>query len=109
MSKNKDIGLYNFVSRPLFRPAGTDSVQTSPGAFSHNEVMGLFRDMIRPSLKWENFTLQEQSKVLKAPRSNAKLDATKLVNKLGEYGYEVLECHQAMREAFEKMIENGVK
>ncbi len=51
---------------------------TNPGVISHNEVLQLYRDYCDPSFSWKNFSLDEQSKILAAPRSNNKLDTAKL-------------------------------
>ena len=51
---------------------------TNPGVVSHNEILEMYRDYIDPSFKWENFNLEEQAKVIVAPRSNNELDASKL-------------------------------
>lgn len=60
---------------------------TNPGAISHNEVLELYRDYVRPDFKWENFTEEEQAKVLKAPRSNNTL------------------CDKKLREAFPDVLD----
>ncbi|XP_068635808.1 bifunctional dTDP-4-dehydrorhamnose 3,5-epimerase/dTDP-4-dehydrorhamnose reductase isoform X2 [Aristolochia californica] len=57
---------------------------TNPGVVSHNEILEMFRDYIDPSLSWKNFTLEEQAKVIVAPRSNNELDATKLKTEFPE-------------------------
>ena len=51
---------------------------TNPGVISHNEILGLYRYYIDPQFKWENFNLEEQAKVIVAPRSNNEMDASKL-------------------------------
>lgn len=51
---------------------------TNPGAISHNEVLQLYKDYCDPDFSWKNFSLEEQSRILAAPRSNNKLDTTKL-------------------------------
>ncbi|XP_028753637.1 trifunctional UDP-glucose 4,6-dehydratase/UDP-4-keto-6-deoxy-D-glucose 3,5-epimerase/UDP-4-keto-L-rhamnose-reductase RHM1-like [Neltuma alba] len=51
---------------------------TNPGVISHNQILELYRDYIDPQFKWENFTLEEQAKVIVAPRSNNEMDASKL-------------------------------
>ncbi|GAM88309.1 hypothetical protein ANO11243_063420 [Dothideomycetidae sp. 11243] len=94
LSEHKDTGIYNF---------------TNPGAISHNEVLSLFKELVRPAFQWENFSLNEQAKILKAGRSNCELDTTKLVKKLAEYDYVVPEVHEAYRRCFERMVKNGVK
>ena len=94
LAEHNETGIYNF---------------TNPGAISHNEVLTLFRDIVRPSFAWKNFSLEEQSKVIKAGRSNCLLDTRKLEEKLGEYGIVVPEVHEAYRMCFERMKANGVK
>ena len=94
MAEHKDTGIYNF---------------TNPGAISHNEVLALFKEIVRPDFTWKNFTLEEQAKVIKAGRSNCKLDTTKLINKLKEYNFEVPEIHDAYRSCFERMKAGGTK
>jgi 3,5-epimerase/4-reductase len=94
MAEHKETGIYNF---------------TNPGAISHNEVLSLFKEYVRPTFTWKNFTLEEQSKVIKAGRSNCKLDTTKLVKKLKEYNFEVPEIHEAYKGCFQRMAAAGVK
>jgi dTDP-4-dehydrorhamnose reductase len=94
LAEHKDTGIYNF---------------TNPGAISHNEVLSLFKEYVRPDFTWKNFTLDEQAKVIKAGRSNCKLDTTKLVNKLKEYKFEVPEIHEAYKGCFQRMAAAGVK
>jgi dTDP-4-dehydrorhamnose reductase len=49
---------------------------TNPGLISHNEILTSYRDLIDPSFVWNNFTLDEQSKILKSERSNNLLDTS---------------------------------
>ena len=63
------IGVYNF---------------TNPGVISHNEVLDLYKKYIDPTYTYTNFTLEEQDKILKAPRSNNELDTTKLMRDMPE-------------------------
>ncbi|KAJ3506028.1 hypothetical protein NM208_g16125 [Fusarium decemcellulare] len=94
LAEHGDTGVFNF---------------TNPGAISHNEVLSLFKEIVRPEYTWKNFSLEEQSKVIKAGRSNCQLDTTKLVTKLKQYGYEVPEVHDAYRQCFERMKAAGVQ
>lgn len=94
MAEKGETGIYNF---------------TNPGAISHNEVLSLFKEIVRPDFTWKNFTVEEQSKVIKAGRSNCMLDTTKLEAKLKEYGYTVPEIHIAYRQCFERMKAAGVQ
>jgi 3,5-epimerase/4-reductase len=94
LAEHKETGIYNF---------------TNPGAISHNEVLSLFKEYVRPDFTWKNFTLEEQAKVIKAGRSNCKLDTTKLIKKLKEYGFEVPEIHEAYKLCFQRMAAGGTK
>lgn len=64
MAKKGLTGVYNF---------------TNPGVISHNEVLDLYTKYIDPSYHYTNFSVEEQSKILKAGRSNNELDTTKLM------------------------------
>ncbi|CAN6681893.1 unnamed protein product [Malus baccata var. baccata] len=57
---------------------------TNPGVISHNEILEMYRDYIDPKFKWQNFDLEEQAKVIVAPRSNNELDASKLKKEFPE-------------------------
>ncbi|KAF2313215.1 hypothetical protein GH714_009826 [Hevea brasiliensis] len=69
MSKRNLTGIWNF---------------TNPGVVSHNEILEMYRDYVDPNFAWKNFTLEEQAKVIVAPRSNNELDATKLSKEFPE-------------------------
>ena len=62
---NKKTGVYNF---------------TNPGSISHNEILDLYTKYIDPEFKYTNFSIEDQSKLLKAGRSNNKLDVSKLLS-----------------------------
>ncbi len=51
---------------------------TNPTVVSHNEILEMYRQYIKPGFSWKNFTLEEQAKVIIAPWSNNELDASKL-------------------------------
>jgi hypothetical protein len=57
---------------------------TNPGVVSHNEILEMYRQYIDPTFSWKNFTLEEQAKVIIAPRSNNELDASKLQQEFPE-------------------------
>jgi 3,5-epimerase/4-reductase len=65
MTQKKYTGIYNFVN---------------PGTLSHHEVIELYKQYINPTHQYESFTVEEQDRILKAPRSNCELDATKLLS-----------------------------
>lgn len=96
MSEHRERGVFNF---------------TNPGAISHNEVLALYRDIIDPTYRWQNFSLEEQAKVIKADRSNCELDASKLMDVVKQYQGEgadvtVSEVHEAYGRMFERMQQN---
>lgn len=51
---------------------------TNPGFISHNEILEMVKEIIDPNFVWENFTLEEQNKILLAGRSNNYLNTDKL-------------------------------
>jgi dTDP-4-dehydrorhamnose reductase len=69
MSKTKVTGLINFVN---------------PGVISHNEILDLYSKYIDKTFTYENFTIEEQDKILEARRSNNCLDTGKFTSVCGE-------------------------
>ncbi|KAL7000665.1 Rhm1p [Sarracenia purpurea var. burkii] len=69
MTKRNCTGIWNF---------------TNPGVVSHNEILEMYKNYIDPDFEWTNFTLDEQAKVIVAPRSNNEMDASKLKNEFPE-------------------------
>lgn len=65
MVERKLTGVFNFVN---------------PGVISHNEILELYKQYVDPNFVYENFTIEEQNKILKAGRSNNHLDAGKLLH-----------------------------
>jgi hypothetical protein len=55
MMRNKTVGTLNF---------------TNPGLISHNEILEMYRELVDPDFKWENFSQEEQRKILASDRSN---------------------------------------
>jgi len=52
---------------------------TNPGLISHNEILEMYKEIVDPSFTWNNMSLQEQSVLLAAGRSNNYLDVSRLV------------------------------
>ncbi|CAM9697135.1 unnamed protein product [Ectocarpus fasciculatus] len=92
MAERSLTGIYNFCN---------------PGAISHNEVLGLYKQIVDPTYTWENFTVDEQAKILKAGRSNNTLDHTKLVAALPDVPID--EIHVAMEKVMHRMKANVAK
>ncbi|XP_075506479.1 trifunctional UDP-glucose 4,6-dehydratase/UDP-4-keto-6-deoxy-D-glucose 3,5-epimerase/UDP-4-keto-L-rhamnose-reductase RHM1-like [Primulina tabacum] len=57
---------------------------TNPGVVSHNEILEMYKEYMDPDFTWTNFTLEEQARVIVAPRSNNEMDASKLKNEFPE-------------------------
>ncbi len=89
MAERKLTGIYNFCN---------------PGAISHNEVLDLYKKYVDNSYTYENFSLEEQDKILKAKRSNNTLDHQKLVNALPDV--EIPEIHASMEKVMQRMKAN---
>ncbi|EGG13937.1 3,5-epimerase/4-reductase [Cavenderia fasciculata] len=52
----------------------------NPGVVCHNEILELYKKEIDPSYTYQNFSLEEQAKILKAGRCNNHLDVSKLLS-----------------------------
>jgi len=89
MSERGLTGIYNFCN---------------PGAISHNECLELYKKHVDPSYEWNNFTVEEQSKILAAGRSNNTLDHTKLCEAIPDF--QIDEIHVAMEKAIIRMRQN---
>ncbi|GFS44630.1 NAD-dependent epimerase/dehydratase family protein [Actinidia rufa] len=53
---------------------------TNPGVISHHEILEMYREYMDPEFKWVNFDLEEQAKVMVAPRSHHEMNSSKLKN-----------------------------
>jgi len=51
---------------------------TNPGTISHDEILQMYKEKVDPTFKWENFSIEEQDKILLSKRSNNMLDTSKL-------------------------------
>ena len=51
---------------------------TNPGLITHNEILEMYKDIVDPNFTWNNFTPEEQAKILAAGRSNNYLDTSRL-------------------------------
>lgn len=51
---------------------------TNPGLISHNEILDMFKEVVDPEFTYQNFSIEEQSKILAADRSNNYLDTSRL-------------------------------
>jgi len=51
---------------------------SNPGLISHNEILEMYKEIVDPDFEWQNFSIEEQAKILAADRSNNFLDTSKL-------------------------------
>ena len=51
---------------------------TNPGVITHNEILEMYREIVDPNFRWENFSVEEQNKILASRRSNNELDTCQL-------------------------------
>ena len=89
MAERRLTGIYNF---------------TNPGAISHNEVLALYKKYVDPDYTWQNFTIEEQNKILAAKRSNNLLDTTKITSALPDV--KILDIHTSCELVFQRMRAN---
>jgi 3,5-epimerase/4-reductase len=65
------------VSLATNKVTGTVNL-TNPGTIEHNQILEMYKELVDPSFTWNNFTSEEQSKILLSERSNNQLDNTLL-------------------------------
>ena len=89
MIKNKVTGTINCVN---------------PGTIDHNEILKMYREIIDPLFKWENFSIEEQDQILLSKRSNNWLDTTRIENM---YKYPKLDnIKNSVRRCLYRMFQN---
>ena len=65
------------VDMALNERTGTYNM-TNPGLISHNEILEMYREIVNPDFTWENFSQEDQLKILAADRSNNELTTNKI-------------------------------
>ena len=73
---------------------------TNPGVISHNEILSLYKEHVDLDFIWQNFSLEEQSKVIASERSNNLLDTSRLE----KFAPNVRPIKQAVKEIMMKYI-----
>jgi 3,5-epimerase/4-reductase len=51
---------------------------TNPGLISHNEILDMYKEIVDPEFVYDNFSVEEQRKILACDRSNNYLDTSRL-------------------------------
>ena len=87
MMKKKNVGTINL---------------TNPGLISHNEILEMYREIVDCNFTWENFSLDEQAKVLDSDRSNNYLNTNKLIKMYPK----IKSIKESVRECLYKYKEN---
>jgi dTDP-glucose 4,6-dehydratase len=67
---------------------------TNPGTISHNEILELYNEHVDPTFMWQNFTIEEQRKILACERSNNLLNT----DRLEAFAPQVRPIKQAVKE-----------
>ena len=75
---------------------------TNPGLITHNEILEMYKEIVDSDFTWENFTIEEQNKILAGGRSNNYLDT----NKLESLYPNVKNIKESVREILVKMAQN---
>lgn len=68
----------------------------NPGVISHNEILDMYKEYVNPEFTYTNFSEEDQSKILKAGRSNNALDTTRIVSLFPD----LMDIRDAVRGAF---------
>jgi len=68
------------IDMALKNETGTINL-TNPGLISHNEILTMYKEIVDPNFKWENFDIADQNQILLSKRSNNYLETSKLQKK----------------------------
>lgn len=83
----------------MIRKAKTGTYNmVNPGTISHNEILDMYRDIVDNSFTYQNFSLEEQSKILKSDRSNNRLETTLL-----EKEYFILPIYESVQRLLRRI------
>ena len=66
----------------------------------------MYIEEVDPRFTYKNFTIEEQSKILAAGRSNNEMDATKLMQTMAEVGHTINPILDAVRLVMQRMKQN---
>lgn len=75
----------------------------NPGVISHNEILDMYKEIVDPDFTYENFTLEEQAKILKSDRSNNRLDTTAL-----EKEYFILPIYESVQRLLKRVKKHKI-
>ena len=78
---------------------------TNSNCITHNEILEMVKEIYDPNFTWENFTIEEQDKILLAGRSNNLLNT----DKLQQLYPNVLPIKESVRKIIQEMAKNAAK
>lgn len=78
---------------------------TNPGLITHNEILEMYKEIVDPNFTWENFSIDEQNKILASKRSNNCLN-TKILE--SDEKNNIKSIREAVREILVKMKDNKI-
>lgn len=76
---------------------------TNPGYISHNEILEMYKRFLDPTFTYQNFTLEEQHRILLSERSNNTLETKKL-----ESQYPILSIHDSITQLFQRIAKKSL-
>lgn len=65
-------------------------------------MLQIYKEEVDPNFTWDNFTIEEQAKILAAGRSNNFLDTGKLEAAAKQLGMPLPDIHTAVRQAMKE-------
>ena len=71
---------------------------TNPGAITHNDILVMYKEFVDPAFTWQNFSVEEQDKILLSGRSNNVLETIKL--------QEMYPNVKPIKESIREVLEN---
>ena len=73
----------------------------NPGLITHNQILEMYKQLIDPHFSYQNFSVEEQAKILKAGRSNNFLDTSLLENYCSEYNLQLTNIYEAVQKTLQ--------
>jgi nucleoside-diphosphate-sugar epimerase len=77
---------------------------TNPGLITHNEILEMYKEIVDPDFKWDNFSIEEQNAILDSGRSNNFLDTQRLESLYPD----VKNIKDSVKEMLVSMVNNKV-
>jgi 3,5-epimerase/4-reductase len=85
------------IDMAIKKQTGTINL-TNPGAITHNDILEMYKEIVDPDFTWQNFSVEEQDKILLSGRSNNVLETIKL--------QELFPNVKPIKESIREVLEN---